>query len=510
MRKLLVFLALALLGISTFAAALQTLVIAYYGDPIWFNPNAKTDDYGAAMTRNIFNQLVSLDVNYDVIPQLATSWEVSGDEKVYTFHLREGVKWHDGTTFTSKDVKYTLDAIVSNKGAAYDNLAMIEEVLCPDDMTAVVKLKDPYAPFIPFLAWYGTMIMPAHLYEGTDWNDNPANQEPVGTGPFKFVEWVKGDHITLEKNDDYWGEGPFVDRIVFKIIPDPNTALQAFLNGEADINENRPGFGSLAILEMNPEVEIVVMSSPSRYYVGFNLTDESRPVTNLKVREAMACAIDKQAIVDKVLGGYGGIGEFFYTPAIPWAIDESITAPDYDPEKADSLLDEAGFTRGDDGWRFEVDLLYFQGADWTDMAAVIKENLKEVGIKVNLGEYEIATWIEKVLNAHNYDIALLNGFQGPDPANLTLRVGTGGGLNIMGYSNDTVDYNLTEGAKISDIELRKPYYYAVQAELAKDLPFVPLAEVSYIYVYKTYVEGLYKDHPGEAGLGSYAFVKINF
>ncbi|RIZ60748.1 hypothetical protein KU43_07055, partial [Mesotoga sp. SC_NapDC2] len=296
----------------------------------------------------------------------------------------------------------------------------------------------------------------------------------------------------------------------FKIIPDPNTALQAFLNGEADINENRPGFGSLAILEMNPEVEVVVMSSPSRYYVGFNLTDESRPVTNLKVREAMACAIDKQAIVDKVLGGYGGIGEFFYTPAIPWAIDESITAPDYDPEKADSLLDEAGFTKGDDGWRFEVDLLYFQGADWTDMAAVIKENLKKVGIKVNLGEYEIATWIEKVLNAHNYDIALLNGFQGPDPANLTMRVGTGGGLNIMGYSNDTVDYNLTEGAKISDIELRKPYYYAVQAELAKDLPFVPLAEVSYIYVYKTYVEGLYKDHPGEAGLGSYAFVKINF
>jgi peptide/nickel transport system substrate-binding protein len=157
-----------------------------------------------------------------------------------------------------------------------------------------------------------------------------------------------------------------------------------------------------------------------------------------------------------------------------------------------------------------MDLLYFQGADWTDMAAVIKENLEKVGIKVNLGEYEIATWIEKVLNAHNYDIALLNGFQGPDPENLTLRVATDGGLNIMGYSNELVDSKLKEAAKISDIELRKPYYYAVQAQLAADVPFVPLAEVSYVYIFKTYVEGLDIHNPGKIGTGSYALTKLNF
>ncbi|HOI35361.1 MAG TPA: hypothetical protein PLU98_08970, partial [Mesotoga infera] len=165
---------------------------------------------------------------------------------------------------------------------------------------------------------------------------------------------------------------------------------------------------------------------------------------------------------------------------------------------------------GNDGWRFALDLLYFQGADWTDMAAVIKENLEKVGIKVNLGEYEIATWIEKVLNAHNYDIALLNGFQGPDPANLTMRVATGGSLNIMGYSNEVVDWNLKEAAKISDIELRKPYYYAAQAQLAADAPFVPLAEVSYIYIFKTYVEGMDIENPGKIGTGSYALTKLNF
>jgi len=316
--------------------------------------------------------------------------------------------------------------------------------------------------------------------------------------------------VTLTKNEEYWGEGPYVDRLVFKIIPDPNTALQAFLNGEADIDVNRPGFNTLSILKMNPEVNVVINPSPSRYYLGFNITDPARPSANLKVREAISCAINKQAIVDKVLGGFGGIGEYFYTPAIPWAIDTNVKAALYDPARADKLLDEAGYARGNDGWRFAMDLLYFQGADWTDMAAVIKENLEKVGIKVNLGEYEIATWIEKVLNAHNYDIALLNGFQGPDPANLTMRVATGGSLNIMGYSSEVVDWNLKEAAKISDIELRKPYYYAAQAQLAADVPFVPLAEVSYIYIFKTYVEGMDIENPGKIGTGSYALTKLNF
>ncbi|HOI35669.1 MAG TPA: ABC transporter substrate-binding protein, partial [Mesotoga infera] len=362
MRKLFVFLLLSTCFFAAFALAAQTLVVAYMGDPIWFNPCAKTDDYGAAINRNIFDQLVAQDVNYDLVPQLATSWEVSEDGKEYTFYLRKGVKWHDGEPFTSRDVKYTLESIVTNKGSAYNNVAMITEVVCPDDYTAVVKLQDPYAPFIPFLAWYGTQIMPAHLYEGTDWNDNPANQKPVGTGPFKFVEWVKGDHVTLTKNEEYWGEGPYVDRLIFKIIPDPNTALQAFLNGEADIDQNRPGFNTLSILKMNPEVNVVINPSPSRYYLGFNLTDPARPTTNLKVRQAISCAINKQAIVDKVLGGFGGIGEYFYTPAIPWAVDTNVKAALYDPAKADKLLDEAGYTRGNDGWRFALDLLYFQGA----------------------------------------------------------------------------------------------------------------------------------------------------
>jgi len=509
-RKSSLLLVLFISLVSAITLASQTLVVAYMGEPISFNPCSKTDDYGAGIHRNIFNQLVAQDVNYDLVPQLATSWEVSDDGKEYTFYLREGVKWHDGAPFTSRDVKYTIEAIVSNKGSAYNNVSMVEEVVCLDDLTVVVKLSDPYAPFIPFLAWYGTQIMPAHLYEGTDWHDNPANQKPVGTGPFKFVEWTKGDHVTLVKNEEYWGEGPYVDRLVFKIIPDPNTALQSFLNGEADINVNRPGFSSLSILKRNPEVEVVVMSSPSRYYVGFNMTEEARPVTNLKVREAVAYAINKQTIVDRVLGGFGGIGEYFYTPAIPWAVDFDVKAQLYDPAKAEELLDEAGFPKDKDGWRFSVDLLYFQGADWTDMAAVIKENLEKVGIKVNLGEYEIATWIEKVLNAHNYDIALLNGFQGPDPENLTLRVSSGGGLNIMGYSNEVVDSNLKEAAKIADIESRKPYYYAVQAQLAADVPFVPLAEVSYIYIYKKYVEGMFIDNPGKVGNGDYSLIKLNF
>lgn len=480
-----------------------TLVVAHWEDPVSFNPDAKIDDAGASIYYNIFNKLVTLDVDYKVIPDLATDWDISPDGKTYTFHLAQGVKWHDGVPFTSTDVKWTFEAIINNHGSAYDSLSCIDTIETPDDNTVVIKLKDPNAPFLSFLAWIGTFIMPKHIYEGTDWLTNPANQKPIGTGPFKFVEWVQGDHITLEANPDYFAGAPYLDKVIFKIIPDSNTALQDFLNGGCDINNNRPPMSEIPTLQQTEGVKVDIKPMPSRYYIAFNLGKD--PFKDLNVRKAVAMAIDGQDIVTRALQGLGSPAEGFYTPSIAWAYNADAKRPAFDVEAAKKLLDDAGYTKKADGFRFHWTLPYFTGQEWADMATVIKSQLAAIDIDVELQQLEIAAWMTKVITNKDFDLTILNGFQGPDPDNLRLRVGTGGGINVMGYSNPDIDALLEEAAKKLTPEERAPLYFQVQEKLAQDLPFIPYAEVVNIEVYHSRVHGLpWTEARGELGFDSFA------
>lgn len=481
-----------------------TLVVAHWEDPVSFNPDSKIDDAGVYVCNNIFNRLVTLDWNYKVIPDLAETWEVSPDGRTYTFHLVKGVKWHDGVAFTSADVKWTLEAIISNKGSAYDSVSCIDTVETPNDDTVVVNLKQSNAPFLSFLAWVGTFIMPKHIYEGSDWLANPANQKPVGTGPFKFGEWAQGDHITLEANPDYWGGAPYLDRVVFQIIPDSNTALQAFLNGQADLTTNRPPMSEIATLQTTEGVKVDLQPAPSRYYIAFNLGKD--PLKDLNVRKAVSMAIDGQDIVTRALQGLGSPAEGFYTPAIAWAYNADAKRPAFDVAGAKKLLDDAGYTKKADGFRFKWTLPYFTGQEWADMATVIKSQLAAIDIDVQLEQLEIAAWMTKVIVNQDFDLTILNGMQGPDPDNLKLRFGTGGGINVMGYSNTEVDALLADAATKSTPEERGPLYKDVQTKLAADLPCVPYAEVTQIQVFHTRVHGLpWAENKGK--LGFYDFSK---
>lgn len=476
-----------------------TLIVSHQDDPISFNPDWKTDDYAYPINQNIFNKLVTLDPKYNIIPDLATKWEVSPDGKTYTFYLAKNVKWHDGTKFTSQDVKWTFDTIIQKKGTAYNNLQAVESIECPDDYTVVFKLKQPYSAFLGFLAWYGTFVMPKHIYEGTDWTTNPANQKPIGTGPFKFVEWVKGDHVTLEKNPDYFKGAPHLDKVVFRIIPDANTALQAFLNNEVDVAGVRPPLSEVGKLEKTDGVKVIKFAAPSRYYIAFNM--RKAPWNNLDVRKAIALAVNRQEIVDKALKGLGQAAKGFYTPAIAWAYNDKDVLPERNVQEANRLLDAAGLKPNAEGIRLKIDLPYFQGSEWADMATVIKANLKEVGIDVNLQQLEIAAWMQKVLTDHDFDITILNGLQGPDPDNLRLRVGSNGNLQMMGYNNAQVDKLLDEASQLTKVEERARKYKEIQRILSQELPIVPLAEVTSIYVFKSYVHGM----PVEDGIGKVTF-----
>lgn len=483
-----------------------TFVIAYSGDPISFNPNGKIDDFGYSIEQSLYNKLVTLDSDYQVIPDLAKSWTVSPDGLTYTFPLHQGVKWHDGKDFTSADVKWTLEAIIANKGTAYTNMKVIDKVETPDAHTVVVKLKEPYSPFLGFLAWYGTFMMPKHIYENTDWHTNPANEKPVGTGPFKFVEWIKGDHVTLEANKEYFGGAPLIDKVIYRMMPDSNTAAQSLLNGEVDMSITRPPLAMLDALKKS-NIQVDIFPAPSRYYMQLNLRRE--PLQKLEVRQALAMAINRKEIVEKAFRGLGGEAWGYYTPAIEWAFNKSASAPAYDLKKAEELLEQAGYKKGADGTRLKLTLLYFTASqEWADLAQVIKSNLKQIGVDVTLEGLEIAAWSKKVGEEHNFDLATLAGFQGPDPENLRNRFSKDGGIQFMGYHNPRVEELLNQGSRESDPAKRASAYHAIQEELAKDIPVIPMAEVVQLYVYNSKVHGLAWHQENKGKLTTYNFAKV--
>lgn len=498
----------------------ETLVVIHIGDPKSFNPDAKADDPLYAIASNIFNKLVTLDVDYNVIPDLAESWEVSPDGKVFTFRLRKGVKWHDGTPFTCKDVEYTFEAIKKYKGVAYGLLRfdILADVKCTDPYTVVFEFSEPNVPFISFLAWYGTFVLPEHIYNKTeyaDWMDPniPALYNPVGTGPFRFVEYVKGSHVILEANKEYFKGAPCIDRLVFKIIPDPVAALQAFLAGEGDVLTVTPPLTEISRLNKTEGVLVLARPMPSRWFLAFNMVPEKGRVTlNKDFRYAIAYAINRTEIVEKAFSGYGFVAKGMYVPAIAWAYNPEAQPPEYNPAKAEEILDTLGYRKGLDGMRRKPDgspltlkLVIFQGAQTEAMAQVVKENLRKIGIDVYIEVLELGAFQEKAYKEKDFDMAITDGFWGPDPHNMYLRFSKGG-HNLPGYSNPVVDELLERAAREPNTDVRRELYWKAQKILAEELPYFPLVDVMGFYIAKTEWKGFYWELPGRVGINVYEAV----
>jgi peptide/nickel transport system substrate-binding protein len=489
-----------------------TLIIIHWGDPKSFNPDSQVDDALYGMAPAIFNKLVTLDVNYNVIPDLAESWEVAPNGSTFIFHLVRNATWHDGYPFTSADVKWTFEAIKRYKGIAYsllnmDNLVSIDT---PDNYTVIFRYSKPFPPFISFLAWYGTFVLPEHIYNKTiykDWMDPsiPALTKPVGTGPFRFVEYVKGDHVTFEANPNYFKGRPCIDRLIYKIVPDPTAALQSFLAGEGDVLNNRPPTTEIPRINSTPGVIVQMRPVPSRWYMAFNLLNPI--LADVKMRFAIAYAINRTELVVKAENGYGYPAEGMYTPAIQWAYNPNAKLPPYDPDKANQLLDELGYKRGPDGYRYlpngtrlTLRLDIFTGAESEAIATLIKEQLKNIGIDVKIEEYEIAAWEDKVVKKRDFDLAILDGFQGPDPDNMRSRFGPGAYLNMANYSNPEFGKLLNEAATEPDPQKRKELYWKAQEIMAQDLPYLPLVDLVAFFIYRTEWHNFYWQMPGVEGI----------
>lgn len=478
-----------------------TFVTVTSQEPQSFHPDRVSDDGAWPINQNVFSRLIKLNAFNEYVPDLAKSWEFSEDGMTLTFHLNSGVKWHDGEDFSSSDVKYTYDTIKSENFAMASNLSTVDSIDTPDADTVVFNLSVPDSSIVAKLSWYGMFILPQHIYEGTDHATNPANQSPIGTGPFKFVKYESGVAATLERFDDYFGGASDVKTLIFRIIPDQNTSYQAFLNGELDYIGSLPT-QNVDDLDDDSNYEIVQTLGINRTYVTFNLEDED--FSKLEVRQAVAYALDQQSVFDRV-GGAGQKAEYLISPVFTDYINDSYTLPETNVDKAIELLESAGYTKNANGYYIEADFDFFTGGNFADVATIVAANLEKAGIKLNLNALEYSAWVQKVRNDGNFSFTMLAGYQGPDVSGVDGRVKSDGATNIAGYANAEIDDLLSKAVQYSDVADRKEYYDEVQRILSEDLPIVFILENGYKTPIKTEFKGTpYQDET----VGASEFSKV--
>lgn len=344
---------------------------------------------------NIFEGLTRFQADGSVHPALASEWSIEDDGKRYVFTLRSGVKYHDGGDFTAEDVKFSLDrARGENSTNAQKGLfANISNVEVVDDVTVAISLENPDGNLLFNLAWGDAIILDTE-------SANSAATSPVGTGPFKFSNWVQGDRIEIERNDDYWGDAVALEKATFKFISEPTAAFAALMAGDVDAFPNYPAPENLPQLEADPRFAVVLGSTEGETILSMN--NQSEELSDIRVRKAIAHAIDRQAIIDGAMFGYGTpIGSHF-APHHPSYIDLTDNSL-FDQDMARQLLEEAGVA-GD----LTLSLKLPPPAYARRGGEIIAAQLREVGIDTNIENVEWAQWLEQVFKGKDFDLTIVS------------------------------------------------------------------------------------------------------
>src|SRR5690606_32649673 len=368
------------------------------------------------VTAKIFDGLLEYDFDLKPQPSLAESFEVSPDGKTITFKLRKNVKFHDGKPFTSPHVQCSvLEILKKHHPRGISTFADVTAIETPDAHTAVFKLERPAPYLLMSLSGYESPMLPKHIYGEGDIKTHPNANKPIGTGPFKFVEWRRGEFIRLDKNKEYWREGlPYLDRIVVRFIGDSSTRTAAIEKGEAHV----AGFGAIPYNDVKKLAQLPNLEVTTKGYemispiVELIVNTKHPPLDNEKVRQAIAYAVDRQFIIDNVFFGFGkpGMGPIssnfapagLYAPGVDYTVADRI-------ERANKLLDEAGLPKKEDGFRFEIvhDVLPY-GEEWQRAGEAVQQQLAQVGIKVSLRYEDVAKWLKRLYT--DYDFALSSNF----------------------------------------------------------------------------------------------------
>lgn len=460
-----------------------TVNFATSADPN-FNPWSPSS-YMESQTINeiLFDGLTKWGTDYTPIPSLATEWSVSEDGLTWTFKLREDVKWHDGQPFSSDDVVYTFNEIVLNKDLGANgatNFTDVEKVVANGPGEVQFILSKPWSSLPNYLAYYA-QIVPKHIFEGQDpWKLASFNKEkPVGTGPFKMVKYAPGQYVELEHNSDYFGGEAQIAKVVVHIVPDTNTQIAQLLSGTLSmVDVKDPTL--LERLKQSSDLKINPMMENRFYWISLDQSQER--FQDVKVRQALLHAIDRNAIIEGVLKGYGEPATGPIPPLQSKYYYGDVKTYEYDPEKAKELLTEAGYTLGSDGIMqkdgkpLEIDMPTGQFGILVPAAQLIQQYWQKVGVKVNLQVMEWNAFIQQVVVNRTYD-ATLNWWAMPtDPDVLVYHHSStaGTGFNIPGYKNPELDKLMEQGRAAASEEERVKIYQEMQKLTAEELPYLYL------------------------------------
>ncbi len=461
------------------------LVVRTSSDPGTLNGGITTASPAHTVADSIYNGLVQLDEQFGVTPDLAERWTISPDGRTYTFELAPGVRWHDGRPFTAADVKFTYEQVLLKYHAR--TRAGLEGVLdgidTPNPTVVVFRFKGPFGALLQRSDVTEAPILPKHLYEGSDILQNPYNATPVGTGPFKFREWNRGAQVTLVKNDQYFKRGLLVlDQVIFRVLPQNALAVVALERGEVDFLDSVPA-PDVARLRADSNLTLApTLAGPGgSFCISTAIPNLTRPpLDNLKVRQAIMYAVNRDFMVLSILGGLGRVATAPISRGIRWTQHPSLPQFRYDPAKANALLDEAGFPRGPNGIRFR--LTFVNATTQIRYGEIMRDNLRDVGIDVNLVPLEFTATVERVFVRKDFDLGFASYCNGPDPDIGVKRMYVSTNIqpipfsNGASYRNPRVDELFDLAARSVDLKERGKHYREIQEIVVRDVPYFWLVE----------------------------------
>lgn len=468
------------------------LIYAISREPVYLNPLLATDPGSELVNSRIFQGLVRLNERLEPVPALATSWSFSKDGLEWTFNLRDDVYWHDGVLFTANDVKFTYDLVKhpDYNGVKRSDLRVVDRVEIISDHEIKLVLNQPSAPLLGKLV---LGIIPEHIFGGSEvarLKEHPANDRPIGTGPYTLGEWKKGESIVLKASSHYWGEGPWIREVRFRLYPDDGAALAALEARAVDLvgNSGIPLDEFARIRQQHGDwLNFWEMPSNGYYYIGLKQT---HPILqDRRVRQALAFALDRPAIVEAVYGGHATVVNA-NLPPVSWAYCvEGLNPYDYSPETAISLLEQAGWAttgsdgvrQNDQGERLSFQLLTAAGNYRIEQVLkAVEESWRRVGVEVKVRFLPWAELLANYLDTAKFEAYMLGWNLDPDPDCFPFfhsRAGLDAAGNLVGfndveYANPRLDQLLEQGRVTLDPGERRRIYHEIQLMLNEELPYI--------------------------------------
>nr|WP_185907838.1 glutathione ABC transporter substrate-binding protein [Psychrobacillus soli] len=461
----------------------EELIVVRLSDATNLDPHFITDIPSAnILYQKVYETLVKPDENFEIQPGLAKEWNVI-DDTTWEFKLQEGVTFHDGTLFNADAVKATIDRLLDPAVGSpqREKFSMIEEVEIVDEQTVRFHLSYPYAPLLSILASQeGSMISPTAISE----NAEALKESPVGTGPYTFENWISGQEVSIVKNPDYWGEEVSVERVVFKVVPEDATRLAMIETGEAHINDQVP-VTEIERIEDSDTMELYRTEGLAVEYLGFNV--EKKPFNDVRVRQAISHAIEREAIISGVYNNVGTLANSAMSPKV-FGYSESSKPLAYDLNAAKELLKEAGIKEG-----YKISLLTSDRKERINMAEVIQSQLKGIGINVEIQVMEYGAFIEMTNNGeHEMFISGWGNATGDgdyNQYNLFHSSSHGPAGNSFYYDNPEVDNIIEQARQATDSDERKALYEKVLQIELDEAVYVPIRNYEHLAVSNKNVSG---------------------